>query len=90
MMKSGARSVTARAVGYAIAAACVALFVYMLTIVALAVATSSDRGIWIWAAAWAGVPLVATSALTVCVWRQPHTGGYALVGVASLISSFFA
>ncbi len=27
---------------------------------------------------------MATIALTVYVWRQPHTGGYALLGIASL------
>lgn len=59
-MRSGVSSMGARAVGYSIAAGCVALFGYMATI-----------------------------ALTVYIWRQPHTGGYALLGVASLISSFF-
>lgn len=89
MMRSGVSSAAARAVGYVIAGACVALFIYMLTIVLLAAASSSDGAIWLWAAAWAGIPLIATVGLTVYVWRSPHAGGYALVGVASLISSFF-
>lgn len=89
MMRSGVSSMVARAVGYSIAAACVALFGYMLFIVFRAAASSSDGGVWLWVTAWAGIPLIATVALTVYVWRQPHTGGYALVGAASLVGSFF-
>lgn len=67
MMRSSVGSAAARAVGYLIAGACVALFIYMLTIVLLAAASSSDGGVWLWAAAWAGVPLIATVGLTVYV-----------------------
>lgn len=88
MLKSGVGSATARAVGYAIATGCVAMFAYALTIVVRAVASGSDRGVWLWAGVWAGIPLVATVALTVYVWRSPHPGGYALVGVACVIGTF--
>ena len=88
-MRSGVSSMGARAVGYSISAGCVALFGYMLILVIGLAASSSDRGIWLWVAAWAGIPLIATIALTAYIWRQPHPGGYALLGVASLVSSFF-
>ncbi|MEP1124487.1 MAG: hypothetical protein ABJH68_11415 [Ilumatobacter sp.] len=80
---------SARAVGYSITAGRVTLFGFMLIVVIRLAASSSSAGIWLWAAAWAGIPLMATIALTVYIWRQPHTGGYALLGVASLIGSFF-
>lgn len=88
VLRSGASSPAARAFGYCIATACVGLFVYMLVVVLVAALDANDTGVWFWAGVWSVVPLAVTVVLSVYVVRQPHTGGYALVGTASLVGAF--
>lgn len=88
MLRSGASSPAARAFGYSIATACVGLLVYMFVLALVAALHLADTDVWMWVAVWSIVPLVATAVLSVYVVRQPHTGGYVLIGAASLIGAF--